>query len=137
MSTKTAKIEDILNVRKWNGQNGVVYYFDILLDNHDRGSIGKKSKESLKVGDTLVYLLEEGEKGNKIKEFKENGFSGGFQGNRGATRGGNESFALSYAKDIVVAMIAKKATLDKTPAELAEYTMTMADKFKHWLDEHK
>src|SRR5690349_14608749 len=41
--------------------------------------------------------IQEGQYGLKIKHIKKNGFSGAVK-----QRAGNESFALSYAKDLVV-----------------------------------
>lgn len=66
--------------------------------------------------------------GNKIKWNKPN-TGGGFGGGR--QRGGNESFALSYAKDYAVASIGvgKEWNL--------EYTLKMADKFYEWLEAKK
>ena len=137
---KTAVIEDILGTREWDGPNGKVFYFDVLMDNEDRGSIGKKSNTALKVGDSLTYTLEVGERGNKIKEFKEGGFNGGYNGNGGKpqSRGGNESFSLSYAKDVVCSMLANGyVAKDKNSSQITEVTLAIADKFNNWLNENK
>jgi hypothetical protein len=142
MSAKTAVIEDVIDVREWTGDRGTVYYHDILMDNGDRGSIGKKTKGALKVGDSLTYVLEENDRGNKIKEFKENGFSGSFNGrnngNGGGARGGNESFALSYAKDTVVAMMTGGLIQGSVSSgDVAKVVCTMAETYLDWLNNHK
>lgn len=62
--------------------------------------------------------------GNKIKWNKPN--AGG-----GRQRGGNESFALSYAKDLGIAYINKGNTVEP------EKIIGWADKFLVWLDSKK
>ena len=40
--------------KKWDGPNGTVYYIKTMLEGHDKPvSIGKKSADALKVGDTV------------------------------------------------------------------------------------
>lgn len=130
---KTAKIQTIKGTRKWDGPNGTVYYFDVLMDNGDTGSIGKKSDSALKEGDQLTYELEESERGNKIKPVVENNFRGG--GGFQKQPSNPASFALSYAKDLAVANINKS---DK-PLEmdsLATKVIATAEKFNNWLKEN-
>lgn len=136
--TKTAKIERVVSVREYEGQYGKTFYFNLELDNGDIGSIGKKKADALKEGDVLTYTLEETERGNKIKEALQNGFQGGGRGFAGASRGANESFALSYAKDTVCALIAAGHTPESlTSIQIAETTCKVADIFKKWLDDNK
>lgn len=139
MTAKTSTIEDILGVRPYDGQNGRIYYYDILLENGDRGSIGKKSDDALSVGQRLTYTAEEGKFGLKIKEYRE--FNGGgapvrVQGNGGPAGDRNASFALAYAKDITVALIAKSEK-PVAGAYAATVTMEMAEKFLAFLNENK
>lgn len=49
---------------------------------------------------------------------------------------GNESFALSYSKDLVIAMLPK---MEKQPTstELAKVITTVAETFYTWLESHK
>lgn len=65
--------------------------------------------------------IEDGQYGKKIKLNKKNGFQGA-----GKQRVGNESFAMSYAKDLVVA--------DKVKIE---QLIPTADKIYEWLENKK
>ena len=96
----TSKIKEIHSVKEYNGQNGMVYYFDITMENGDRGNIGKKKKDAYSVGMSIDYTLEKTEKGNKIKEEVK-----AFWWKMWAGRDHKKdcvSFAMSYAKDLVV-----------------------------------
>lgn len=113
--SKTAKIVGITGTKERTGPNGTVHYISVEMDNGDKGTIGKKSKDALSVGDELTYELVEKEfNGNityNIKEVKENTFqkkSGGYTRNYKADF---ISFAMSYAKDLAVA--GKIVTTDK------------------------
>lgn len=59
---KTSKIKTCTFTKEWQGQNGVVYYHDLTLDNGDKGSIGAKEKNpsKLSVGSELTYTLADG-----------------------------------------------------------------------------
>jgi hypothetical protein len=128
---KTAKVEDVIQIREWTNPTSqqVIYYHVIALDNGDKGSVGKKSRDAVKVGDTLTYTID----GDKIKEvFQGNGFRGGFK----APSGSPASFALSYAKDIAVANINKSEKQLEMDA-LADKVISAATKFHSWLEAHK
>jgi hypothetical protein len=129
---KTAKVEDVIQIREWTNPTTkqVIYYHVIALDNGDKGSVGKKSRDAVKVGDTLTYTID----GDKIKQVQPNGFGGGFRG--APQKSSSASFALSYAKDIAVANINKS---DK-PLEmyaLADKVIATATKFNAWLKENE
>lgn len=134
---KTAKIERVVSVREYEGQYGKTFYFNLELDNGDIGSIGKKKQDALKEGDSLTYTLEETEKGNKLKEVQQNGFSGG-RNFGGTSRGGNESFALSYAKDTICSMISANHLPETvTSTQIADVTCKIADRYLEWLNANK
>jgi hypothetical protein len=132
---KTSKVTDILQVKPWQGPKGTVYYFSIELANGDKGEIGSKSDDGIKIGDELNYTLEQTEHGFKIKKaYQQNGFGGG--GFKGQQRGSSASFALSYAKDLAVANISKA---DK-PMDMSGVTkrvLDTADEFQKWLKENE
>lgn len=134
MSETTAKIEEIITVREYDGQNGKVWYYKLAMDNGEVGEIGKKKPDAFKVGDSLTYTVEAGQYGNKFKAVQ-NG--NGFQGRGGGSRGGNESFALSYSKDYHVALIASGKTGEATAEQITASILKTADKFKAWLDANK
>lgn len=136
---KTAKIKEILNIRDYDGQHGKTYYFQLEMDNGDTGSIGKKSKDALKVGDELTYELEQGERGNKIKPVQPaNGFNGGGKP-RGASpeelKMKNRSMALAYSKDLVIAMIANgMVTPNLSSSDIAKVVKNVAADFVEWIE---
>lgn len=135
MSEITAKVEEILSVRPYDGQNGKVWYYKLAMDNGDLGEIGKKKENFFKVGDSLTYTIEEGQYGNKFKAVQTgNGFSGNgrpaFQKESQSEK--SPGFALAYAKDLAVAYS------DKIPSDkVAETTIKIADKFLDWLNSKK
>ena len=109
--------------RTWNGVNGDVHYFDVTFDNGDYGSYGTKERNqtAFVVGQQAEYeRVEDGEYNGqpkyKIKVPYDGNKSGG--GGKGRPAGDPKSFAASYAKDIVKALIEAghvKATGDITP----------------------
>lgn len=104
MDEKKSKIKSCRFVSEWAGQNGVVYYHEIELENGDKGQIGTKEKnpDKLAVGQELSYTIESSSRGNKIKAVTAQG--GGFKGK--PQRDPKEqmiSFATAYTKDLVVA----------------------------------
>ena len=151
MTVKTARIEDVIGVRKWDkGQHGPMWYYDLLLDNNERGEIGAKSDDAYHVGQLLTYTAEETDRGFKFKKYWDpngrNGNGGGYNKTPQAppaspvaaqrTWGGgdgdrNRSFALAYAKDITVALAAGKQ-VDSEAA--ANRTIEIADRFLAWLN---
>lgn len=127
---KKAKITRVVFKNEWSGQNGAVFYHDIELDNGDKGSIGCKEKEPawLNPGQDLLYAIEVLEKGNKIKKASEGkgGFSGG-----GKAPASPASFALSYAKDVVIASWG-----EHSPSKMkSDDLFAIADKMYKWMKE--
>jgi hypothetical protein len=81
-------------VRTWNGPQGDIYYFDLVLENGEVGQVGVKDMNSPKiaVGATIHYTSEErtGPTGRKSTNFKlqnPNPFNGG--GSSAAPSGGS------------------------------------------------
>lgn len=62
-----------------------------------------------------------------VKEGQSGGFGGGFK----AQRSGNESFSLSYSKDLAVAILARGGTVS------TEQILLDAEKFYLWLESKK
>lgn len=117
---KTSKIIKCEFKNEWaNPKGGSIFYHNIEFENGDKGSIGTKSKmpDKLNVGSELTYTIE----GDKIKAVQQQNFKGGgfkqepFEHKAAA-------YAMSYAKDLVVA--------DKVDVQnLRKY----ADKIYEWL----
>ena len=115
----TSKVTKVVNSKPYNGQNGTVYYHLLQMDNGDKINIGKKKE--LSVGDEITYeITETGQQEyNKAKSAQKE-FTGGFSGK---SKGGNGSFALSYAKDLVIGGVIDIKDI-----------LTTAERFKTWLD---
>ncbi|HYH14717.1 MAG TPA: hypothetical protein VD794_05845, partial [Flavisolibacter sp.] len=75
--------------------------------------------------------VQESQYGLKFKLIAKNGFAGG----GGRPKAGNESFALAYAKDIVVAMIPKME--NPKSADLGKVAVTLAETFYTFLESKK
>jgi hypothetical protein len=124
---KTSKITRTVFKNEWTGQNGVVFYHEIELENGDKGQIGCKDKEPswLNPCQELTYTIEVTDKGNKIKRVNAKpSYNGG-----GGKSGSPASFALSYAKDVVIASWGEHA-----PKKMAsEDLFKIADKMYEWM----
>lgn len=124
---KTATITRTVFKNEWKGQNGSVYYHDIELDNGDKGSIGSKDKEPSKLnpGQALTYTIDNG----KIKAVQAQGGGGGFK----KQPANNASFAMAYAKDVVIGSWNEHSPKKLTSEEL----FRIADKMFAWMEEKK
>lgn len=138
--TKTATITKVGPIKSWNGTNGTIFYHSIQLDNGDAGSLGKKSEGAVKEGDQITYKLEHGDFGNKIKEIPTapagRGSGSGYSFNVGR-KSSTASFALSYAKDLAVANIAKADRPMELNEALAKRITNVASIFQQWLSENE
>lgn len=108
-------------VRDWTKDGKSVPIYSVALSD---GQGGESFGKEIPVGTPISELIiEASQYGNKIK-WNKPGASGGFSGGR--QRSGNESFAMSYAKDIVCA--------GKTDLK---NLMPLADKIYEWLEKKK
>lgn len=126
---KTAKITRTVFKSEWNNpKGGKIFYHEIELDNGDKGQIGSTEKEPSKLnpGQTLTYTIEQTDKGFKIKAVNNNNL---FK----KVAGSNASFAMAYAKDIVIG-----SWSEHSPKKLAsEELFKIADKMYQWMEERK
>ena len=128
---KTKKFND--EYKTWN--------YAVVLANQDEGFLS--SKKEFTGGEEIEYTIEAlksaAEKDyNKIKLASANGFSGkggGFQKSNPADN--YPSFALSYGKDVIIAMM-QNGNIPKTATsgEIAQTIVATADKFLKWLKEN-
>lgn len=130
---KTAKVQAILDIRPWDGPNGTVYYHKLLMDNDDVATVGKKKEPAFEIGEELTYTLEPDPKGGfKLKEVKDNPFTGG-----GRSGGGGKSYSdpktmiLAYAKDVEVAVINSGFVADE---DFTQNVIDRADRFMEWYE---
>lgn len=125
---KTAKVTAVTGVRPYDGKFGRVFYHQIELDNGDKGSVGKKSENAVKVGDVLNYEIN-GDNIKLIQPQQGNGFKGG------QSRGSSASFALAYAKDLMVA--AMPLHPEVPVSQWVEVSLSAAKKFQGFLKENE
>lgn len=110
-------------VKEWTNKDGkaVPIYLIGLSDGQGGESFGVE----IPIGTPMEQLkIEASQYGNKIK-WNKPGATGGFGGGR-QQRAGNESFAMSYAKDIVVGGKAELKNL-----------LPLADNIYNWLEKKK
>lgn len=117
-------VTSCIKIKDWQNKEGklVPIYGIGLSDGQSGESFGKEIPIGTPMGELII---ESGQYGNKIKLKSAQG-SGSWSGGGGKSRGGNESFALSYSKDLVVA---GKVDLSKI--------LATADKFYTWLESKK
>ena len=119
MENKQAKLTNIESQNSYTTQHGTFYNYQLTFDNGDVGQYGSK-KESIKLlpfgdGDTLYYEYHGGQYPKIKKPSKNNPNDNSYSNNsnrsnstgRTNSYSNNASFALSYAKDLAVAHIAK------------------------------
>jgi len=83
---KTAKITNIQGNGTWEGNYGLMYKYDIDLDNGDAGGILSKSQDPYKVGDEINYTIEQKGKFTNIHIEKEKTFNPGHKYQEGPER---------------------------------------------------
>jgi hypothetical protein len=90
--------------RQWDGPKGTIYYINVMLEGHQKAvSIGKKSPNALKAGDTVYGEITETQYDtDKFTAGQNPGGGGGYA----KKPQDNTTMYVSYAKDILVAMLA-------------------------------
>jgi hypothetical protein len=116
-----AKITKLEFKKTWTGNHGEMHSFFVEFDNAQKGEVNFKSKEPwAKIGDEVEYTsTPNGEYPDRIKMEQVKEFKQGFK--QGGDRKG---FALSYAKDLVVAGTIPLSQILET-----------ADKFLAWMED--
>lgn len=111
-----------VKAKEWNGKP--IYTIGL-----SDGRGGESFAQEIPVGTPVseLQITPNPPYGDKIKWNKPN--AGGFGGGR--QRAGNESFALSYAKDLGVAYIAKGNNIEP------DKVIAWAEKFYTWLESKK
>ena len=100
---KLSKIKEITKTETRDWPHWIIYYFDVVLEDSTALPIkqGKKTEAGYKVGEELKYTIQKDGEYEKIFIEKEPYNPG--QPNTGMKSTGNlASFAMSYAKDLVV-----------------------------------
>jgi len=112
-------------------ETGDLFPHFLKLNDGLEGFVFKKSANAIDVGYEGVFEVKKQNKNGEnilreIKDFVAGG--GGFKPKKQA--GSNASFALSYAKDFVIALVDQGKILHPTYQDV----LTNADAFKKWLD---
>lgn len=138
METKKSKVTKVqANTRSYQSQHGTMYVHRITFENGDEGDYSSKQNVCSKftVGQVADYTIEIRMNGAyenviiKPVQSQQGGYGQNqFSGKRFA---GNESLALSYAKDFSIAYIEKGKEIG--PEKVCE----VADKFYMWLEGKK
>ena len=98
---KTAKVTEITKVNEWTWPNGTIYYINMKLDNNETISLGKKSKDAFKVGDTVNYEMVQENWKTKFKEVKENPYVKRFTPSESSNKGAVIWMALKIAFEVM------------------------------------
>lgn len=113
-------------VRGWTKDGKSVPIYSVALSD---GQGGESFGKEIPVGTPVSELvLEQTSYGLKIKWNKPGSGGGGFSARQ---RSGNESFALSYAKDLAVSYVNKGTNIEP------EKVIAWAEKFYDWLEKKK
>lgn len=129
---KTSKIKAILSQAKWYEKTST-WYYDIEMENGDKGSKGVKDKDSLKVGQELNYDLEDnGRGGFRIKAVK-NAFQkayGKIADNKEYQVGVMVGASINCATTLLAHDIIKKEQFEDTVKWLCNISLKMKEHFK-------
>lgn len=130
------------NPREWNGPNGTVYYISVGVEGHDKLiSVGKKSPDALKVGDTITGTIEPTEyPTDKFKE--ERSFPQKYDGpKKGYTQRDDNAiraqWAIGQAVQLHIAVTAKGGEEAQSIYDTAVELYAMVDRVKDSNTEEK
>lgn len=133
METKKSKVKRIVHkTKQYNGKHGKVFVHQIEFDNGDKGEYHSKSETCTKFeeGSDFQYTIETKQNGNYtnvfIKPVLEDQKSFAKKNS-----GSDESFALSYAKDLACANITAGRVVT------SKQTIEVAEEFYEWLKSKK
>ena len=108
--TTTSKVKSILNTRERAWPNGMIYYIKMKLDNWEEITLGKKTKDAFKVGDTVNYEVVE--PGKKWKEVKENPYGSGSRSMAQCSQYNSKSAQVGMAIKVAFDLVYEKKWLD-------------------------
>lgn len=113
-----SKIKTVSPRKPYEGAYGKMYYATITLENWDKWSLWAKEEWKYTIWQEIEYTIEETTNGNKIKIMQQQ------KGWKSFTKDYKKdavSFALSYAKDIMIAWKVKEDQLLPTADKLYEW----------------
>jgi len=122
METKTSKVKNVQGNGTYDSQHGTLFKFDYEFEDGAHLSANHKTQNHFKIGDTVEYTVKGSNDSftwGSVSKPKENNYNG-YQGKK--NQSSTASFALSYAKDLV---IADKVKIDNI--------LPIATKLNDWL----
>lgn len=123
---KKSKITRCVFKNEWQSPTGLLYVFEVTLENGDKGSVYLKTDNSdeIAVNNTINYTINEKNKITLIRKEEKTMDKNYFQARKFDAVG----LAFSYAKDIIVAQINNKAKVEDITAELIKIAEPIAIK---------
>ena len=99
---KTSTVKEITKVNEWDWPHGKVFYINMKMENWDTISLGKKTEDAFKVGDSISWE-DYSDASWKIKqrEVKENPFRPMAQANNQCSKSAQVWMAIKVAFDLV------------------------------------
>jgi len=106
MELKTSTVKSVQGSGTWDSQYGILYSFEYQMEDGTVLKANHKNDSPFKVGDQVDYeITNENEFGKigKVKKFNSDAHKAHATGNYPSkSKDSNSSFALSYAKDIII-----------------------------------
>lgn len=128
-----SKVEKVTNIKPYNGQNGTVYYHNLIMDNGDKINIGKKKE--LAIGEELKYeIVETGQQEyNKAKSIFEERPAFGGKKNDDYVKGIEVGHAVNNAVNMICAGVELDVEFKNTEEKIYKYAkvvMAISERLK-------
>ena len=102
MIMKTSTVKEITKVNEWDWPHGKVFYINMKMENWDTISLGKKTEDAFKVGDSISWEdYSDAKWAIKQREVKENPFRPMAQANNQCSKSAQVWMAIKVAFDLV------------------------------------
>ena len=99
---KTSTVKEITKVNEWDWPHGKVFYINMKMENWDTISLGKKTEDAFKVGDSISWEdYSDAKWAIKQREVKENPFRPIAQANNQCSKSAQVWMAIKVAFDLV------------------------------------
>ena len=99
---KTSTVKEITKVNEWDWPHGKVFYINMKMENWDTISLGKKTEDAFKVGDSISWEdYSDAKWAIKQREVKENPFRPMAQANNQCSKSAQVWMAIKVAFDLV------------------------------------
>lgn len=129
----TSKVEKVTSVKPYNGQNGTIYYHNLIMANGDKINIGKKKE--LAIGEELKYeIVETGQQEyNKAKPIFEERPAFGGKNNDDYVKGIEVGHAINNAVNMICAGVELDTEFQNTEEKIYKYSkivMAISERLK-------